>query len=68
MTKSEYFSLKVEDVHIEDVNRDNFGASRCEQAASGGTRNTSPFRMPGVTCRSDKVAEAMIISAQRSSR
>ncbi len=50
IAKGEYFLLKVEDVHIEDVNRDNFGASRCEPAASGGARDTSPFRVPDVTC------------------
>ena len=50
IAKSEYFLLKVEDVHIEDVNSDNLGASRCEPASSGGARNTSPFRVPDVTC------------------
>jgi len=40
----------VVDIHIEDVNRDNLGASRCEPAASGGARYTSPFRMPDVAC------------------
>jgi hypothetical protein len=42
--------LKVEDVHIEDINCDNLGASSGEPAASGGARNTSPFRVSDVTC------------------
>ena len=50
IAKSKYFLLKVEEVHIEDVNSDNFGASRGEPAASSGARNTSPFRVSNVTC------------------
>jgi hypothetical protein len=60
--------LEIEDVHIEDVNSDNFGVSRGEPAASGGARDTSPFCVSDVTRRSDKLAEAMIISAQSSVR
>ncbi len=47
--KSEYFLLKFEDVHIENVNSDNFGAIRCEPAVSSGARNTSPFCVSDVT-------------------
>ncbi len=67
ISKSEYFLLKAEDVHIEDVNSDNLGASRCEPASSRGAWNTSPFRVSDVTCGSDKIAEPMVISAQSSS-
>jgi hypothetical protein len=61
--KSEYFLLKVEDVHIESVNSDNLGASGGEPSASGGARNTSPRCVSDVTRRSDEIAEAMIIPA-----
>ncbi len=50
LAKGEHFLLKVETTHIDNVNGDDLGASRGEPAASGGARNTSPFRVPDVTC------------------
>jgi hypothetical protein len=68
LAKIEDFLLKSEEVHFEDVNGDNVGASRGEPAASRGARNTSPSCVSDVTRRSDKIAEAMIVSAQESNR
>ncbi len=66
--KSEHFLLKVDNIHIDNVKRDNLGASRGEPAASGGARNTSPSCMSDVSRRSDEIAKTMIIAAQNSSR
>jgi hypothetical protein len=60
--------LEDEDVHIENVNSEDLSMSRFEPAASGGARNTLPFRVRGVTGGSDKITKPMVISAQSSNR
>ncbi len=48
-TKGESFLLKVDKIHIDNVDGDDLGASRSEPAESGGARNTSSIR---ALCRS----------------
>ena len=66
--KSESFLPKIDNIHVDNVNGDNFGASRGEPAASSGASNASPSCVSDVSCRSDKIAEPMVIPAQSTSR
>ena len=61
ISKRQHLLLKVEDVQINHVDRDNLGTRRAHPAARRGARNAPSSRMADITRRPDKITKSMII-------